>query len=73
MDNNNKYEGFSSQSAMELYHEVCDGQLLVDMHKRLQENKEHPDFYEVWCKLTEDMLNEITYGIVSCVFPCRGI
>jgi len=64
MDNNNKYEGFSSQSAMELYHEVCDGQLLVDMHKRLQENKGHPDFYEVWCNLTEDMLNEITYGKV---------
>lgn len=60
MDNNNMYEGFSSQAAMELYHEVHDVQLFKDMYKRLQGKKNHPDFYEVWCIVVEEMLDIIT-------------
>ena len=50
MDNNNKYEGFSSQAAMELYHEVWKIQEYNDLYKNLQAKKNHPDFYEVWFK-----------------------
>ena len=64
MDNNNIYEVFSSQSAMDLYHEVRDTQLLKDMYKRLQGKKDHPDFHEVWCKVADEMLNALTYNRV---------
>ena len=64
MDNNNMYEGFSSQAAMDLYHEVRDDQLLKDINKRLQAKKNHPDFHEVWCKVAEEMLNILTYDLV---------
>ena len=64
MDNNNKYEGFSSQAAMELYHEVYDPHPSTSIYKRLQAKKNHPDFYEVWCNVVEDMLSGFTYGIV---------
>ena len=64
MDNNNKYEGFSSQAAMELYHEVYDPHPSTSIYKRLQAKKNHPDFYEVWCNVVEDMLNGFTYSIV---------
>lgn len=64
MDSNNKYEGFSSQAAMDLYHEVWDDLRFSDMYKRLQGKENHPEFYEVWCKVAGDMLLALTYDTV---------
>ena len=64
MENNNKYEGFSSQTAMELYNEVYFKQPFMGIYKRLQEKKNHPDFYEVWCNVIENLLIILTYDKV---------